>query len=501
MKIKDFTLFYCPQTLRALFQKITISPIGKRLLNGVLWSMVGTVALRGLMFFSMALIARILGKTIYGEFGMIQATIGMFGVLSGFGLGITANKYIAEFRHKSPMRAGKVICLTLAAAVCTGSIITILLFLIAPWVAKNTIEAPYLTVYLQIGSIILFLNALNAVFVGALSGLEEFKAIARINIIVGLSSIPLFVIGALYYDLKGTVYALLVSSVINLYLNWLALKKHALQHKITFIFKLKKYKNELTLLWKYSLPAVLSGIMVGPANWICRALLTHQKSGYQEIGILTATLLFQGMIMFVSSMLSRPLLSILSNIDVKQHYKISKINILSSWIVGVAISIPILCFPEIVQLMLGDDYTGYDFKITLSLIVFCTTIMTFKAGLSTILAAKALLWWGFFSNAFWAIVLILMSFIFVKYGAPGVAFSMTIAYFLNTIILIPLYYARRLVPRGTLISKESFIIWLVMLGLLIINIADCSIKIRIIIFLPSIFLVGYGFSRLAQKRN
>jgi O-antigen/teichoic acid export membrane protein len=62
-----------------------------------------------------------LGKTGYGELGMIQTTVGMFGVFAGFGLGVTATKHVAEFRRSDPARAGRIIGLSSVFAVGTRS--------------------------------------------------------------------------------------------------------------------------------------------------------------------------------------------------------------------------------------------------------------------------------------------------------------------------------------------------------------------------------------------
>ena len=47
------------------------------------WTFAGTVISRGLMFVATVAVARILGKTAYGELGMIQSTVGMFSVFAG----------------------------------------------------------------------------------------------------------------------------------------------------------------------------------------------------------------------------------------------------------------------------------------------------------------------------------------------------------------------------------------------------------------------------------
>jgi len=44
-----------------------------------------------------------------GELGIIQNTIGMFGTLAGFGMGLTANKHVAEFKRTDPAPAERIL--------------------------------------------------------------------------------------------------------------------------------------------------------------------------------------------------------------------------------------------------------------------------------------------------------------------------------------------------------------------------------------------------------
>jgi O-antigen/teichoic acid export membrane protein len=95
--------------LQPFFKRIEASDIGIRLARGVFWSMAGAMISRGLMLVATVAVARLLGKTGYGELGMIQSTVGMFGVFAGFGLGLTATKHVAELRQSDPIRAGRIL--------------------------------------------------------------------------------------------------------------------------------------------------------------------------------------------------------------------------------------------------------------------------------------------------------------------------------------------------------------------------------------------------------
>jgi len=345
--------------------------------------------------------------------------------------------------------------------------------------------------------LILFINALNGAQTGALAGFEAFKTIAIVNLIVGLISFPILVCGAYFGGLTGAVWALAINLCFNWLLNHIALRKEVRRYNVPVT--VKNYRVELPIIWNFALPATLSGFMVGPANWTCRALLTHEPNGYAEIGILTAALVFQGLLLFVSNMLSAPLLSMLSNEGINASKELGTINMLSSWFVGVIIATPLLCFPEIAQLIFGSDYATRSFQITFSLVVFCSAIMMFKEGLARVLAANSLLWWGFFDNALWAVILILSSVFLVRWGAPGLAASLAIAYIVNTVILIPLYYSRNLVPKRTILSYESLLIWSVLTLLLLLNIIDASLLVRGGVFMPSLLVIIFIFIKLFRN--
>ena len=496
MNVKTLASEYCPAFLRLNLNKIRNSQIGYRLARGVFWSMAGAVISRGLMFAAWVFVARILNKTGYGELGMIQSTIGMFGVIAGFGLGLTSTKYVAEFRSTDPVRAGQIIGFSGLVAMVTGGLMAVGLFFFAPWLAEHSIKAPHLAGVLRIGALILFVNSLNGAQTGALSGFEAFKTIACVNLFISLVSFPLLVGGAYLGGLTGAVWALGINLCFNWLLNHLALNKEARRYKVPITFR--KCRNELSILWRFSLPAVLGAAMIGPIVWVCNAMLVNKPGGYEEMGIFTATIIFQNLLLFAAGMLDAPLLSIVANAGSNVSERLSTVNILSTWILGVVFAVPLLCFPEVAQLVFGSDYYTHHFQIAFSLVVFCTSIMAYKAGLTRIIVANNILWWGFFSNALWGIILIVSTLFLIHLGAPGLAASFVIAYMSQTLILFPLYYSRNLVPKGTLLSIESVLIWLVLVGLVFLNIVNMSLLSRSFVFIPSMLIVGFAFKRITK---
>jgi len=484
----------CPQPLRPLWGRVEASELGYRLAKGVFWSMAGAVISRGLMFVAFVLVARMLGKTEFGELGVIRSTAGMFAVFAGFGLGLTANKHVAELHRSAPDRAGRIIALSSLVAVGTGGLMALVLFVLAPWLAANTLAAPQLSGLLRISCLILLLNALSGAQTGALAGFEAFKVIAGVNLFVGLASFPILIGGAYWGGLEGAVWGLALNLAIQWTFNHVALRREAARASIPFTFT--GCTREWGILWQFSLPAALSGVVVAPLQWVAFAMLVNQPAGYAEMGIYGAALTFQSVLLFIGSTLNAPMLSMISNTGSRVNDKLDRVNIASSWLIGIVPALPLLCFPEMAGMLFGAEYSGSEFCRTFCIVVLYTCIMLYKDGLARVLVANSLLWWGFASNLVWGVVLLAGFLFMVPWGAPGLAGAFLLAYVVNVAIFIPLYTVKRLVPRNTIVSRHAGVVWLVILVATVCGVLEANILLRVAILAVGSVLLFVGVKRM-----
>ena len=434
MSVKSIASACCPPFLRPAFDRIENSPIGLRLARGVFWSMAGAVISRGLMLAATVLVARMLGKTVYGELGMIQSTVGMFGVFAGFGLGLTATKHVAQFRQSDPDRAGRIIGLSGLFAVITGGLMTLGLFIFAPWLAEHTINAPHLVGVLRIGALILFINALNGAQTGALSGFEAFKTIAYVNLFVGLISFPILLCGAWFGGLAGAVWALAINLGFNWLLNHIALRKEARRYKVPFAFK--NCSREWSVLWKFSLPTFLSGTLVAPVNWACGALLVNQHDGYAQMGIYSAANQWRIAILFLPAMLGQVVLPLLTNLNTessgKQYRKVLVLSISLTTGIALAVVFPLVLLARYIMSLYGPGFE--EGTQVLRFLSFSAVLAASNSVVGYIIASKDKMWMAFTFNALWAIALLATTSLFLLkgYGALGLAYATLIAYALHT---------------------------------------------------------------------
>ncbi len=430
-EIKKVIYVCCPSVLKPTLARIETSEIGYRLAKGAFWSIVGAVISQGLMLAASVLVARMLGKTGFGELGVIRTTVGMFGVFAGFGLGLTATKYVAEFRCSDPERAGRIIGLSGLVAIVTSGLMALGLFIFAPWLAEHTINAPHLAAVLRIGSLILFFSGLNGAQTGALSGFEAFKTIARVNLFVGMISFPIFLVGAYFGGLTGAVWALAINLCFNWFLNHIALRKEARRYGVPFTFM--KCSREMSILWTFSLPALLAGSMVAPVNWICSALLVNQPNGYGEMGIFSAANQWYIILLFLPGLLGQVVLPVLSErLAQKETHQSMKTMVLAiKW--NALLVLPLVLLVSIFSPYIMDLY-GRGFRSgwpTLVIVLLTTGLVAIQTPIGEIIAASGKMWIGFAMNMGWAIIFVLGTILLVDKGSIGLAISRAFSYIIH----------------------------------------------------------------------
>ena len=132
------------KTIGSVLQRVSASPLAKRLLQGAFWTGLGTIVAKGATVVASFCVARFCGKTAFGEYGMVINTASMLSAVCGMGMGTTVVKYVAELKESNPERAGRILAmasfLTWGMAIVFG--LTFLVF--ADIIAERLIAAPHL---------------------------------------------------------------------------------------------------------------------------------------------------------------------------------------------------------------------------------------------------------------------------------------------------------------------------------------------------------------------
>ena len=424
---------WLPAPLRKQIERLVTSQLGRRLAHGTFWSLVGVLASRGLNMAAMIFLARILGKNEFGEIGIIQVTLGMAQNLAGFGLGWAATKYVAEFRKCDPAKAGRIISFTRITAVGTGGVMAALFFVAAPWLAQHSLSAPHLALPLQISSLILFVGTLCGTQNGILAGFEAFRAIARINLLSGIISLPLIVGGGYLMGVEGAVWGMVVANAVSWVMNYWNLRVVTSWEGIQWSWS--GWWKERKLLWDFSLPTILGGTAFNSAIWVCSALLVNRQGGYGEMGYYNAANQWFSALLFLPGVLGQAAIPVLSEQMGQKDYKRSRKILMYSVKLNAAVIFPVVIIGSLLSPWIMGLY-GKDFNsawATLVVTFISAAISALQLPAAQVITSSGHIWKAASMNLCWAVAFVAFASAMISLGSLGLAVSRCFAYLIYAI--------------------------------------------------------------------
>ena len=417
-----------------IIKRIQNSDIGRRIASGAFWSFTGNAIAKVIVLVAGIVCAHILSQKEYGEFGMVRSTINMFVIFGTAGLGMTATKYIAEFKETQREKVGSIYCLTNGFAVITGLFITLIILFFSNYLASVTLKAPYLVDSVRVGALLLFVTVMNGAQNGVLLGFESFKARAINTLIGSIAESAFMLIGAYLYGVFGAVLGYGIGYVVLYLCNFIAIRKDLYRFGVT-----KEYqhidKRDLSLLYKFSIPAALSSVLVGPAYWISRTLLVR-SDGFSELAVFEAANYWNTIILFLPAAVSQIILPILSSVpkdDKNKFWKVLNINLY----LNVGTSFILVLLVSLLSPFLMASYgDGYRDKYLVLIVLVGSTIFSVASNVvGNAIVSKGKMWIGFLFNSIWALMFIFFSWLFINngMGSIGVSFALLISYLVHTI--------------------------------------------------------------------
>jgi O-antigen/teichoic acid export membrane protein len=459
-------------SLRAWFSKKQSQLLPKtsmeaRFIRGTFWSFAGLLISQGLSLAALILSARFLGKANYGEYGIINSTVVTFGVFAGIGLGITASKYIAEWRNKEPERAGRILGLSSLGALLSGSVFSILLFVFSPFLARNIFIAPHLTNILRLSCFALFFNTLYEVQIGSLAGLEVFRTISLVNLIRGILQFPLILSGVYFFGLSGLVLGIGISSAMGWYFGRLILLRECTRRNIVITYR--GIRSEIPILWKFSIPAFITNAMVGPILWVANTIIVNQPDGYSQMGILNAVYQWRNILLFLPIAIANAALPMMSSIfsdhglASQSDHSVEITNVLNQVVLW-PIAIFLLFSAKAIMSLYGSDFVeGRDIFI---LLIGGTALGYISYPVGVLILSKGLIWIAVLQNLIWGGLFIISTYILSPIrGAFGLAIAMVIAYFVFYLFSVVYMYLRGDLPstlaRRIIMSGQVMLLFII----------------------------------------
>jgi len=422
--------------LAAVAQETTaVASPHQRLLHGTFWSVAGTVVAQGLTFVSSVLVARLLGREAFGQLNIVTGMIGTLGTFAGLGLGMTATKYVAEFRHTDKERAGAVASALLRMAWLSGWIFTLVLLLGSGWIARDILRSAVLTIPVILSAPLIVLNTVNGLQSSLLQGMEKFR-LGAFFYVTRSGLIALAVVWAcLIWGLEGVIGTTVSATAITTLLYAVMMRRECASLGIHL--RPGRILEERAILFNYSLPALLATVVVGPANWAASAIIARQPGGFGELGLLTAANHWRQMALLIPQTLTGVLMPLLSAESAKSgegdtfSSLLERSHWISTLIVFPVTTVAMFASGWLIKLY-GKGFAGGDRLI----IITCGTAMIMAIGTAfgAAVQAKARMWLGFGINSSYGFVLLAATIPFAgRFGGEALAWATFVAYVLTSV--------------------------------------------------------------------
>ncbi len=223
--------------------------------RSVFWSAGYSLATNGSVFLLNLGLARILGKAIFGQWGILQNTVATVAGIAQLSMAITATKYVAEVRDTNPGRIGPLLGICSAVTMVTGLVAATGLFFFSGEIARLCFHAPHLKSQIQLSTVYLLFLTINGFQIGVLGGLESFKTMALLGgIYAAVSTLVPFAL-AWHWALSGAIVRMSLAAVLNWVMHYFAIRQYCRRHDIEVTYK--GLLSEVGILGTFALPATL----------------------------------------------------------------------------------------------------------------------------------------------------------------------------------------------------------------------------------------------------
>jgi O-antigen/teichoic acid export membrane protein len=375
---------------------VVVESLRARFHRGVLWSVAAAVATSGSNFVLNIIVARLLGREKFGEFGMVLSTIVTVAGIAQLAMGYTATKYVAEFRSSDRVRAGRVIGVCSFVSILTASIASIALYVFAPSLAEHSLKAPQLSGALQAASVIVFFTVLTGYQMGVLAGLENYRSLAALATASGVTNLVAAAACAKAFGLEGAIFGLGAASAIQWMMFRRAMHTKCKEHGI--VIQIRELNRERFILLSFALPAALGGLSSMPALWLGNAFLVRQVNGFSQMALYTAAFSLRSFVFFLPSLVNRVTMSLLNNQRGLRNWdaygRVFKVNLISATgavVIG-AVIVAMLGVP-ILQIFGKSFQNGFPVLLVL---LYAALVESITGCLYQVVQAESRMWSSIF---------------------------------------------------------------------------------------------------------
>ncbi len=283
---------------------------------------------------------------------------------------------------------------------------------------------------------IILVSALNVVQVAILNGLQRFKTIARLNMIIGglmIASVP---VGLYLQGLTGSFIALGCAYLAGCLITAPAVAQALKARGVPLAFR--GALSQWPLITRYAIPALLASLLYEPVNWICTTIVVGNPGGLQQVGLYFIAMQLETLLLFAPQIVVQVTIPMLST----GFGEANRRRVLSMLAMSIGTNLVIaICFVTV--MMLFGDWFLVLFKLDpaqhwplFMIVVFASAMIAGALPLGQVPVSSGYMWAGLSITGGWAATFIIGTWFLQDYGALGMVIARTIAWSLQTLIYI-----------------------------------------------------------------
>jgi O-antigen/teichoic acid export membrane protein len=170
--------------------------------------------------------------------------------------------------------------------------------------------------------------------------------------------------------------------------------------------------------------------LVTPANWAANTMLIHQPNGFAQLGVFTAASQWRYAVWFLPTVMSRPFLSVLSELHATGNRKLYRRVFLGNIGAAAAVAmVPALALVALAPHIMRAYGTGFGGgAIVLQVLTVSAVFASSCTAVGTAIAGSGRMWISFGFNGAWSAIMLATTAALLGRGALGLALANLVAY-------------------------------------------------------------------------
>jgi O-antigen/teichoic acid export membrane protein len=430
--------------IQSIIQKLKSS----NLFKDSFWALFGNTTNKGLALIAGIVIARFLGRDIYGEYGVIKNTLLYIAVFSSFGMGFSVTKFIAQYLDKDKSYIPTIVKSAYKITLTFSCIMALVLIAFTEQIC-DFIDLNDGVDIIRYTAITVIFNAIVACQTGMLAGFKRFKVMAYINVISGIATFISSVIFTYYWGLAGAILALAFSNLLNSILNAIGIEKIIKSLGIAT----PALQSMVGTMMRFSIPIALQECLYSISCSIGMLVLV-KLSNYGEVGLNSAAAQWASVVLFIPGVLQNVMLSYLSSaVEETNHKSMLKRMMAINFTTAMVPFVIVLCCTPLIVSFYGDSFTGLG--LVLNTAVAATVFRCLIQVLVQEYISKGKTWSLFAIRLGRDIIAITISYLLIKHFDTHAAFFYNFSVIISSLLclLTLLYFNKN--EHSTILKKGN----------------------------------------------